>query len=149
MNKVCENCQYNGPYCSIINPCENCQNRDFMINGTIPIVQPLRETTDHITNKTYATTTTGCKLIAVNSNGVNTCDLFVTELNADLPTSDEYRRYIGVPYVHQREWSEPKYICPKCHDGDMRRNEMVVLASYPAQYEYCCDKCGYVEYQFG
>ena len=42
-----------------------------------------------------------------------------------------------------------KYICPKCHEGGMRRNEMVVLTSYPAQYEYCCDKCGHVEYQFG
>lgn len=24
MNKTCEFCQYNGPYGSIINPCENC-----------------------------------------------------------------------------------------------------------------------------
>lgn len=43
--------------------------------------------------------------------------------------------------------SEPKYRCPKC-GGGMRRNEMVVLTSYPAQYEYQCDKCGHVEYQF-
>lgn len=148
MNKVCENCQYNCPYLSIINPCENCQNRDFMINGTIPIVQPLRETTDHITNKTYGTTTTGCKLITVNSNGVNTGDIFATELNADLPTSDEYRRSIGVPYVHQREWSEPKYICPKC-GGGMCRNEMMVLTSNPPKYEYRCNKCNYTEYQLG
>ena len=149
MNKLCENCQYNGPYLSIINPCENCPNNDFMINGTIPIVQPLRETTDHITNITYTTTTTDCKTITVNSNGVNTGDVFATGLSADLPTADEYRKSIGVPYTYQREWSEPKYICPKCHDGGMRRNEMVVLTSYPAQYEYCCDKCGHVEYQFG
>lgn len=148
MNKLCENCQYNGPYLNIINPCENCSNSDFMINGTIPIVQPLRETTDHITNKTYTTTTTDCKTITVNSNGVNTSDIFVTGLSTDLPTSDEYRKSIGVPCVHQREWSEPKYICPEC-GGGMCRNEMVVLTSYPAQYEYCCDKCGYVEYQFG
>lgn len=38
MNKSCEYCQYNGPYGSIINPCENCPNNDFMINGTFPIV---------------------------------------------------------------------------------------------------------------
>ena len=35
MNKLCENCQYNGPYFSIINPCENCQNNDFPINNTV------------------------------------------------------------------------------------------------------------------
>lgn len=44
MNKSCEYCQYNGPYGSIINPCENCPNNDFMINDTFPIVQPLLET---------------------------------------------------------------------------------------------------------
>lgn len=148
MNKLCENCQYNGPYLSIINPCENCPNSDFMINGTIPIVQPLRETTDHITNITCTTTTIDCQTITANSNGANTGDVFVTGLSADLPTADEYRKFIGVPYTYQREWSEPKYICPKC-GGGMCRNEMVVLASYPAQYEYKCDKCGHVEYQFG
>lgn len=148
MNKSCEHCQYNGPYGSIINPCENCLNNDFMINNKVPITQPLREMTDHITNTTYTTTTTDCKTITVNSNGVNTGDVFVTGLSTDLPTADEYRKSIGVPYYCQREWSEPKYICPKC-GGGMCRNEMVVLTSYPAQYEYKCNKCGHVEYQFG
>ena len=100
MNELCENCQYNGPYCSIINPCENCLNNDFMINGTIPIVQPLRETTDHITNITYATTTIDCQTMTANSNGANTGDVFVTGLSADLPTADEYRKFIGVPYTY-------------------------------------------------
>lgn len=66
MNKSCEYCQYNGAYGSIINPCEDCPNNYFMINGTFSIVQPLRETTDHVTNKTYITATTGCR---TNSNG--------------------------------------------------------------------------------
>ena len=149
MNELCENCQYNGPYLSIINPCENCPNNDFMINGKIPIVQPLRETTDHITNITYATTTIDCQTITAKSNGANTGDVFATGLNADLPTADEYRKFIKDSMYYPQEWSEPKYICPKCHEVGMRRNEMVVLASYPVQYEYCCDKCGYVEYQFG
>lgn len=148
MNKACEYCQYNGPYGSIINPCENCPNNDFMINGTIPIVQPLRETTDHITNTTYTTTTTDCKTITVNSNGVNTGDVFVTGLSTDLPTADEYRESIGFPYYFQREWSEPKYACPAC-GGGMCRNETVVLTSNPPKYEYQCNKCGHVEYQFG
>lgn len=118
MNKLCENCPYNGPYLSIINPCENCQNNDFFINKTVT-----------------TTTTTG--------------DVFVSGLNTGLPTADEYRKIIEDSMYYPQEWSEPKYICPKCHEGGMRRNEMVVLTSYPAQYEYCCDKCGHVEYQFG
>lgn len=32
MNKLCEHCQYNCPYLSIINPCENCPNNDFPSN---------------------------------------------------------------------------------------------------------------------
>lgn len=77
MNKSCEYCQYNVPYGSIINPCENCPNNYFMINGTFPIVQPLRETTDHVTNKTYITATTGCK---TNSNGTKINDVFAIEV---------------------------------------------------------------------
>ena len=142
MNKSCEYCQYNGPYWSIINPCENCPYNDFMINGKIPIVQPLRETTDHVNT----TTTTDMKTLQINY-GKNTCDVSVTDLITGLPTADEYRKSIGVPYYYQREWSEPKYICPKC-GGCMCRNEMVVLASYPAKYEYRCDKCGNIEYQY-
>ena len=34
MNKPCEYCQYNGAYGSIVNPCEDCPNNYFMINGT-------------------------------------------------------------------------------------------------------------------
>ena len=107
MNKSCEYCQYNGAYASIINPCEDCPNNYFMINGTFPIVRPLRETTDHVTNTTYITATTGCK---TNSNGAKINDVFTTDLTTDLPTADEYRKSIGVPYYYQCEWSEPKYI---------------------------------------
>ena len=96
MNKSCEYCQYNGPYGSIINPCENCPNNDFMINDTFPIVQPLRETTDHITNKTYTTSTTGCR---TNSNGAKINDVFATDLTTDLPTADKYRKSIEVPFT--------------------------------------------------
>lgn len=143
MNKACEYCQYNGPYGSVINPCENCSNNDFQVNVGFPPVETTKTTF-------YMTTTTDAdeKTIHMNSNENNTGDAFVTGLSADLPTADEYRKSIGVPYTYQREWSEPKYICPKC-GGGMCRNEMVVLTSYPAQYEYQCNKCGYVEYQFG
>lgn len=149
MNKLCENCPNNGPYGCIISPCEYCPNNDFMINGTIPIVQPLRETTDHITNKTYTTTTTDYKIITVNNNGLNAGDAFVTGLTTDLPTADEYREFIGAPYYYyQREWSEPKYICPKC-GGGMCKHENIVFCSNPPRYEYKCNECDYIEYQLG
>ena len=35
----------------------------------------------------------------------------------------------------------------KC-GGDMLWNSRVVLTSYPAQYEYLCEKCGNKEYEF-
>lgn len=129
-------------------PCENCPNNDSMINGKVPITQPLREMTDHIDNITYTTTNTNGETFVGTINGNNTGDIFVTGLRVDLPTADEYRNAIGITYSYQSEWSEPKYICPKC-GGGMCRNEMVVLTSYPAQYEYSCNKCGYVEYQLG
>ena len=66
----------------------------------------------------------------------------------DLPSADEYRNSIGVQYYYQREWSEPKYVCPKC-GGGMCRHETIVLASNPPKCEYQCNQCGYIEYQFG
>ena len=81
--------------------------------------------------------------------GKNTGDVFATALATNLPTADEYRDFIGHPYASSpREWSEPKYICPKC-GGGMCRHESIVYASNPPQYEYKCNKCGNVEYQFG
>lgn len=139
MNKTCEFCQYNGPYGSIINPCENCPNNYFQVG--FPPVETTKTTF-------YTTTTTDKKTITINSNGPNTGDVFVTGLSTDLPTADEYRESIGFPYYYQREWSEPKYICPKC-GGGMCKHENIILTSNPPQYEYQCNKCSYVEYQFG
>ena len=75
---------------------------------------------------------------------INSEKLSCSTSTTNLPTAKEYREAV-LPFTSQ--WSEPKYQCPKC-GGGMRRNEMVVLTSYPAQYEYQCDKCGYVEYQY-
>ena len=77
--------------------------------------------------------------ISVNSEKLS-CSTSIT----NLPTAKEYRE-TAIPFASQ--WSEPKYQCPRCGDG-MCRNEMVVLTSYPPQYEYQCDKCGYIEYQY-
>lgn len=44
------------------------------------------------------------------------------------------------------QYSEPKYDCPECGSGHMRKNLMMVLASYPPKYQYECDTCGHVDY---
>lgn len=143
MNKSCEYCQYNGPYASIINPCENCPNSDFQVNVGFSPAETTKTTF-------YMTTTTDAdvKTIHMNSNENNTGDAFVTGLSTELPIADEYRKSIGCPHYYQREWSEPKYICPKC-GGGMCKNETMVFASNPPQYKYQCNKCGHVEYQLG
>lgn len=67
---------------------------------------------------------------------------------AHLPTAKEYIETVNnVAVKLNAEWSEPKYQCPKC-GGGMCKNMMIVLASYPEQYVYKCDKCGHIEYQF-
>ena len=46
------------------------------------------------------------------------------------------------------EWKPLKrvgYVCPKCGQGTMKLDEGIVLASNPPQYQYQCDKCGYVK----
>lgn len=87
MNKTCEFCQYNGPYGSIINPCENCPNNDFQVG--FPPVETTKTTF-------YTTTTTDEKTITINSNGANTGDVFVTGLITNLPIM---RHFMDVLYV--------------------------------------------------
>ena len=66
-----------------------------------------------------------------------------------LPTAKEYREAINKnAFQFTAQWSKPLYQCRKC-GGGMCKNLMVVLTTYPAQYEYQCDKCGYMEYQHG
>jgi predicted nucleic acid-binding Zn ribbon protein len=72
-----------------------------------------------------------------------------TEINIpSLPTKEEYEaKTLNRHNFMQRDWSEPKYLCTECNGG-MCRNEKVVLASYPPMYEYKCNKCGHIEYQY-
>ena len=79
-----------------------------------------------------------------DSISINSEKLSYSTSTTKLPTAKEYRE-AAIQFTSQ--WSEPKYQCPKC-SGGMRRNEMVVLTFYPPQYEYKCDKCGYIEYQY-
>ena len=38
------------------------------------------------------------------------------------------------------------YICPKCKEGGMCRDETIVLTSIPPKHMYECNKCHHVEY---
>lgn len=63
--------------------------------------------------------------------------------NEKISTKEEYEsQQQGNKY--QRE-SEPLFQCPEC-GGGMRRDEMIVLTSYPPKRIYRCDKCGHVEH---
>lgn len=65
-----------------------------------------------------------------------------------LPTAKEYREDAQKSaFQFTSQWSEPKYQCPEC-GGGMCKNLMITLTTYPAQYEYQCDKCGHKEYQY-
>lgn len=80
-------------------------------------------------------------------NAISTSDAISTSTTC-LPTAKEYSEATNkLAFQFTGQWSKPKYQCPKC-GGGMRRNEMITLTSYPAQYEYQCDKCGYIEYQY-
>lgn len=72
-----------------------------------------------------------------------------TDLKTVLPTAEEYKEnVIKTVLPTLQEWSQPKYQCPKC-SGGMCKDLRVVLTTYPAQYKYQCQECGYTEYLFG
>lgn len=68
-----------------------------------------------------------------------------------LPSADEYNR-MDADYVQSyfdysiKRWSEPKYICPKCNEGGMCRDETAILTSIPPKHRYECNKCHFVDY---
>lgn len=128
MYDLCRHCEWiSKPYWSIVSPCQSCPNN--MIG----------------TYRCNTVTTTGGKTLTIHS-GKNTGDVFVTGLDTNLPTEEEYRKF-AEDTLQQKEWSEPKYICPEC-GGGMCRNEMYAFASYPPKYQYQCNKCGHIEYQY-
>lgn len=68
-----------------------------------------------------------------------------------LPSAEEYSR-MDADYVQSyfdwsiKKWSEPKYICPKCNEGGMCRDETTILTSIPPKHRYECNKCHHVDY---
>ena len=68
--------------------------------------------------------------------------------NNCLPTAEEYRKSTNeLRSQFEKQWSEPKYQCPEC-GGGMCRDEATILPTYPAQYEYKCNQCGHIDYQY-
>lgn len=65
-----------------------------------------------------------------------------------LPAKEEYLESSKKTYIDFSEWSEPKYKCPKCENGGMRKNLTMILTTHPCQYQYKCNECGYTENQF-
>lgn len=139
----CITCEWNGrPYWSIVSPCSSCPHKKLNATDTYT---------------TTTTTTTNESNITYNfKNRGNTGDVYVTEDKSpefikDLPTAEEYQASLIHRYnaSQPKKWSEPKYICPNCKEGSMRRNELEVLASFPPKREYQCDRCGYIDYLEG
>lgn len=61
-------------------------------------------------------------------------------------TREEYIEANQVKYFIVGQRSKPKYDCPRCQHGKMRKNLSMVLCSNPPMYQYKCDSCGYVDF---
>ncbi len=62
---------------------------------------------------------------------------------------DQYIDLSAIPPLPpSKEWSDPIYMCPKCNEGGMCKNERYAYPTYPVQYRYRCDKCGFEEYLY-
>lgn len=68
-----------------------------------------------------------------------------------LPSAEEYRK-MDEDYTKSyfdwsiKKWSEPKYICPKCNEGGMCRDETIICTSIPPKHRYECNNCHHVDY---
>lgn len=109
----------------VMNPYNPCIGCDYYNKPYWSVVSPCASCPRHYNTGGYVSTTT-----------------------TNLPTAKEYREATSkTVFQFNARWSEPKYQCPKC-GGGMCRNEMITLTSNPPQYEYQCDQCGRIEYQF-
>ena len=67
----------------------------------------------------------------------------------DIPSKEEYMNTLIDKVLKTPTMSAPKYRCPSCQEGGMCRNEIILLCSYPPQYQYECNKCGHIEVNWG
>lgn len=59
---------------------------------------------------------------------------------------EDFERQAPLESMWERR-SKTDIECPKCKEKVFRRND-IVLTSYPAQYQYECDNCGWIGYAF-
>lgn len=65
-----------------------------------------------------------------------------------LPTEAEFdNAYEGYAIINQAQWSEPKFICPNCNEGGMRKDLTTICTSIPPSFRYECNKCGHVTFK--
>lgn len=58
----------------------------------------------------------------------------------DLPTMEKY--FNGLYQTYPDNYSEALFKCPKCGNGEVRRDNMVIVPSYPPKNLYKCFDCG-------
>ncbi len=63
-----------------------------------------------------------------------------TDSNKSLPTKDEYIKRKDT-IINSSGWSEPKFKCDDC-GGNVRKDNTIVLATFPPVYRYVCENCG-------
>lgn len=121
---------------SIVSPCDRCEYNEF---------NSIFSFSDDSYQYTTTTQTDTSLHFTTKSDTDVTKEEETLSFQKGLPTRDEYAEELNSFKHAFVEWSEPKYICPKC-GGNMRRNEVRVLTSNPPKRLYQCDKCAFTEF---
>jgi len=58
---------------------------------------------------------------------------------------DKDMKYVEDMQVNKRVWRDAHYKCPDCGEGNMYKYTALAFCTYPVQYMFCCNKCGYRE----
>lgn len=66
--------------------------------------------------------------------------------NQELQPWEAYKS-MGRAYEYLPPRTQVNVACPKCGQPLWRRND-ITLTSYPEQYQYECDGCGWIGYNF-
>lgn len=113
----------------------------------------LSNTADSVADMEYKLQSGGTlstRASAINENAVYV-DKPTPKVDMDvnsLPSAEQFIKdnASSICWYTMERWSAPKYRCPKCNGGAMRKDQTMVLTSNPPQYHYQCDKCGHVDY---
>lgn len=123
---------------STISPCDHCEHNEFNTTLSFP------DERYHYEITTY-TTPTAPLYTTSQPNTTTVVEKEEPPFQKGLPTREEYNEKLNPFNYALTDWSEPKYICPKC-GGNMRRDETHIIASNPIKRMYQCDKCAFIEF---